>query len=367
MSFQARVFSIFFLSFCICNISNGNVFSMRDDYFTRFRDVLLNFPTCIMFDDSQEYVNFLIKFYESDPIACLNEAFTIDDSLFAYLLFNIISTRGDKQSFLCLDDNHCKRALEICNYIKSMIIDILFEPYDSLAKLQKNNSVIQLLIKFLQKYSKSSYYLPLFSKDIERFQNTINYLLVNSPDGNIYYKFLFSLGLWPNGKIDFILTSNSDEFSKNGLTFFSYLHQIIRGKDFKIFECQDSDLVLLLAFILDNIDDQGLSTFPEYDSDRYYSILTSFFIQPEGSYQKLLWRIKFKKKDLVTMAESIVGDLIKFVHKIFLLAASIDAHFDKFPSQFNRNILFQLKCLCALEEYLYGKFDGQKLFLPLLL
>jgi hypothetical protein len=162
----------------------------------------------------------------------------------------------------------------------------LIEPCSSPMKFKENISLINILTKFLKKYSRGSYFGDDFSfkpaevfNQIEKWEYLIKCHLDDSSNRTIQYDILFSLITWPKDSENLVFPCGADEqFVSNLLLFFSFIHKIIGRKDFEIFEYTHRDLIFPLALILDNIDDFGASTIlPDGFEFYFYWKFKNFF------------------------------------------------------------------------------------------
>jgi hypothetical protein len=364
-------FSIFLNNLCICAVTNDKFSSLRG-FFPLFESIRQDsLKRIITFDKSLYYIQFVIEYHKAEPEKCLREAFTINDLHFDDLFFKILSSQKAKEYYLARNSKPIFRASTIRLNIKTLVLNIVFEPYSSLKELQEKILLINLLIDFLKRYSDPSYFTRRLRSNskfelntIELWQRLMYYLLDNSHQGEIDHNFLISFIPWPNGPKQLVFPRDSeDKFHSFGLIFFWYINYIIRGKDHRLFDFNHPDLVFLIAFILDNIDDLGNSLFPYYDYDRWklYCKLEEFFVREKDSFL-LLENIVNKKKEIYTVAKAKVA-IIGSPHCIFRLYDLFEEFFNKDPSGENRNILFQLKCVTHLEIFLYWKKYCNNIFL----
>jgi hypothetical protein len=341
MNFQVTLFPLFFLSLCTSTISSLN------DFFSILE--LHGKKSCIIwFDKSSPYVNFLIDYYNRDRRAFFEEAFPIDDIFFNNLLFRVISNKKFDRHGLYLDGHRGLIAFNICWYIEITILNILFESYSSSRKFKENISLINILIKFLERYSQ----IP---KQIEKWKQVLKCCLDDSSNITIQYDLLYSLVLWQKNYKDLVIPHVShDKFVSNCLLFYSNINQIINGKDFKIFEFNHPNRILPIACILDNIDDSGNSlvlSHHEHSFNSFYWKFDFFFLGEKKS-DLLLEAIVKKKAQIVKVAEEKVGSETAQPNWVFHLTARFEKYFNINQSQDNQNILFQLKGLTIIEEFL---------------
>jgi hypothetical protein len=305
----------------------------------------------VKFDSSLGYVNFVKKYHETFPHACLTEAFEIDSPFLDYLLLSIISTPD--RDFYSMDAacEPISVARMILTELKLLVEDFLFEPYDSQVQLLENAAVLDLFFQFFRKYSEKSN--QPFSETIFHWTSIKDYLLTDSHNGAIDYNLLFVFP-WPNGILRDTLPFYDEENSHDYLIFAANLHRLIRRKDFKLFQLDHHPyLVLLLAFILDNINDLGRSDFLEYNPRPFYTQLTDFFNRGANPVT-LLETIKDKKLHIIDMAKEKLSKANLYSSQNFILPA-FEKHFSEDPSKENQNILFQLKCLLIIKEFLIRK------------
>jgi hypothetical protein len=296
----------------------------------------------------------------------LNEAFSYDlyikNKFFANLFFDIISSGKNKDHYLPINQSPFKVAIKIRNSIELTIQKFLFEPFDSLVKLQDNILVVRLLIKFLERYSIFSsdknyeHKSGLVSKQIANWENLMSYLLEKSPHGDVDYNFLISFIRLPNGTKDLEFPPEDDEFKRDCLIFASYLNQLIQRKEFKIFKFDHPNLVFLLAFILEITDDYG-NTLSEYSSLNYYYRLRSFFHMGTDPI-KLLKDIQKKNARVLRKTIKKLGEEISGTNWISRLTTCFEKYFDEQPSDKNRNLLFRLKCLAIMESHQSRNFSN---------
>jgi hypothetical protein len=330
-----------------------SLFSLRF-YYPSF---ITNSKIFVKFEGSSDYVNYVYNYFNGYPLDCLNEALDYDleinNIFFANLFFKIISGRKNEDYHLLLSKDPFQIAIDIRDNINLTIQKIFFEPFDSLVELQDNILVVRLLIKFLKRYSifspgknyeKES---GLVSKQIADWENLMSYLLEKSPHGDIDYNFIISFVRLPNGNTDRIFPPEDDKFKTNCLIFASYLNQLIRRKDFNIFKFDHPNLVFFLAFILDITDEYGNINTSEYNSSFYYNGLKGFFDWGIELF-KLLQSIRNKKASVLRKSTEKVGGEIFRSYWISSLAIRFEEYFDEHPSEENRTLLFQLKCLAIM-------------------
>jgi hypothetical protein len=366
----ALIFSIFLNILCTCAVNNENSSSLIG-FFPLYERLRQDTSWAVItFASSLSYVQFVIEYYRAEPEKCLREAFKINDRHFAELFFDILSSQKNEEYYMARNSDPIVCSIDIRCNIESLVRNVLFEPYDSLKELQEKIVVINLLIEFFKRYLDPSYYVPAFksislqqdSKEIERWEQAIDFLLHNSQQGEIDYNFLVSFVPWPNGSNDLEFPSQpEDKFDRYSLIFFSYIHYIIRGKDHRVFDFNHPDLVFLMALILDNIDDLGNCLFPCDDEWQSYCKLKEFFVREKNPFV-LLKEIVIRKKEIYTVAKAKLA-IIGAPHCIFCLYDFFEKSFGKDPNDENRNILFQLKCLSHLEVYLNRKHYCNQVFI----
>ena len=100
--------------------------------------------------------------------------------------------------------------------------------------------------------------------------------------------------------------------------------------------------IKLENLILDNIDDLGNCLLPYNDNWLSYCKLKEFFVRERDPFV-LLEKIVADKGEIYTIAKAKLA-IIGYDYCIFRLYDRFEQYFGKYPSNENRNILFQLKC-----------------------
>jgi hypothetical protein len=383
MNFQVVISISLFLSLCTCA---PNDYSLSDFYalFENLKQQAppmtgITFPSStilcgevflfpffhsdskiyVKFEGSSGYVNFVFNYFNDNTLECLNEASfydrKFDDIYFANLFFKIISGEKNKDQHLYIYQSYSQIVINTQYHIELAIQKILFAPFDSLSELQDNISVVRQLIEFLKKYSKSSsnnkdYEIESCPASIADWENLMSYLLDKSPHGNVDFNFLISFIHLQNGSKSLFFPHQGSEFKMNCLIFASYLNQLIGRKGFNIFKFDHPNLVFLLAFILKITDDYGNSTLSEFDSFIYYQSLIDFFEFGTDSL-KLLNVFQINKAKVLSRSIERVGGETSGPCWISHLTMRFEEYFDEHSSDENRNLLFQLKCLSAIENH----------------
>jgi hypothetical protein len=356
MNFQVTLFPLFFLSLCTSTISSLN------DFFPTLNEEIYRQESSyiVWFDNSMPYVKYIIDYYKKEPQALFEEAFPNENIYFNELLFAVISSRNFDIHGMNLNSDRTLLACQIRRDIEKTIISILFES-SSRMKFKKKISLINILIKFLEKYAQLSYFRDTYdltpaevSKRVEFWEYLIKGHLYDSLNGIIQYDLLFSFVFWPIDSENLVLPfSSDDEFVGNCLIFYSSIHQIIDNRDFKIFEFDHFNRILPIVFILDNIDDSGASLIlPNTSSFESFHYKFDYFFCREKNLDLLVEKIIEKKHQIVEIAKGKVDSEMAQLNYIFHLTASFEHYFNENKSQDNQNILFQLKCLTIIEEFM---------------
>jgi hypothetical protein len=223
-------------------------------------------------------------------------------------------------------------------------------------KLNEKVSVVKLLIQFLTRYSHRRDHLQCMCKNIQKWNHVLDHFSRHSSNGIIDYSFFTSFDYWKSSYFIESL-SGKKKFEIDYLVFSSYLNQIIRGKDFKIFEVNDPKLKSLFISILRYSDNSGKCILPKLSS--FYKELIE--LCDEKNFRSLrphLIDIKKENNQIILVAKSKVNwvDIGPCPFEMFSLAASFEKHFNEFPGEENRNILFQLKCLARLEDFMIDQY-----------
>ena len=105
-----------------------------------------------------EKSEFLADYYKENPISCLEEVYSMRDFNFDKIFISDISYRFAKfLHYLPLRLRRSYDNMEICEKIRWIIHDHLFEAYNSESEKEKNFEIIKLLISIIKRISNAFY------------------------------------------------------------------------------------------------------------------------------------------------------------------------------------------------------------------
>jgi hypothetical protein len=356
MNFQVILFLFFFFSLCTSSIH---------DFFPLTEPLHQKSSNNLLLNKTSPYIQFLINSHKNNAHSVFSEVLDIEDILLTQLFFEVISYRDKNIFCVSLDGHPTLIACRIRRCIERTILNILFETCGSNMKFKENISLINILIEFLQRYSQVSYFsqetnvdpveaFKSASKEVENLEYVIKCHFDESSNIVINYDFLSSLISWSKDYKKPMLPCCTDkQFASNCLLYYSYIHRIIDSKDFKFFEFEHHNRILPSIFILDNIDDSGTSLIDPEDSffDSFYWDFEDFFCREKNlviSLEKIIER----KCRIIAKAEGRVGSEADGSNWIFNLTDRFEKCINDNQSQYDQNILFQLKCLTIIEEFM---------------
>ena len=343
---------IFLFPHCLCSDANNNLFSLIK---------LFNFikdpeRKVTIFSKHDISFKFLIDYYGTNPQECLSQVFKLRHIHFESLVFYIISTRYT--SF------HIPASLTqweviistdmIRGLVKVLILNLFFKPYSSTKEMTKSFSIIEILIKFAQRYIGlsilSKFIEETVSNDIKDWKFAMKFLPNVYLNGTIDYNQFISFLHWllrtgRNYSLEFKALDSPYYF-----LFVILLNQIIRRKDLSLFENSYPDLPFLFALILSEINDRGECNVPvaTYTNKTYHRCLQGFF--GANKRRNSIPVVLNKKMDIIPVARSKLGLGVRYS-----FPALVEAFGKQFPeprSKENHNILWQLKGILLVEKKL---------------
>ena len=361
------ILPFFFLLKSDNTIRAANVvhFDLRGEYHKLIEDNLEN-NTVVLAIDIAKY-DILIEYFKADPKACLAEVNEIGDYAFDELFFKVIwrdHTCGIVMIFsdpqvVPLDILHIQVMGE--KLIK-MAISYLFTPYRSETEMTEGFKIIEILFKFMKRHKNLLLHFPpdpsdelfeLSRKSVASFPKRIDDLKF------VMRTFSFD---FPNGTIDYIqfliLFSRLGKISLKGydenqsgyyLLLATHLHNIIKRRDFTLYESKYPELPLLICFILNNVDSLILTSYYPLD---YYTVLKNSFIN--RGYSKLAWHLSNcikSKEEVIKLAKEKLG-LENCSECSISHIIEVSEGLGGIPNDEDSFILWQLKGLEILERTL---------------
>jgi hypothetical protein len=305
------------------------------------------------------YTDFLIfstKYYQTNPVSCLEELYSMKDCGLDTLFFFNRSNGGCLTIFPRVHIPNYLESKQVCKNIKWMVINLFLEPFRSTSGMEKTFSVINQLIRFIERHAK--YIMPIssFSPD-----------LMNELDHVEAWKFVMKSysSYWPNGTIDFLhhifpilnflikpVIRNKDHIGyMNYLLLITCLNHIIKEKDFRIFEFNHPELPFLIGFMLDHIYSSGNSMFGNSESGSsliYHQKLQKYF----GSAEKISNLNKIMDKRIGKIIQS--NSPIKY-ENYRSFPKVLEKLRKRLPESLNRqqrNLLWQMECVYYIERFL---------------
>ena len=230
-------------------------FSLIEEYY-KLTGEYKNPPSKTLKIDITDYVRSLNHYYKSDPISCLDEAFWMRDFASDEFFFEVITSEPFYVQktfyFLYLPQKRVlgfEKARKNCENIKKAVYSCLYKPWKSNDDMEVKFSVINLLIRFIERYQNSiislrsdEKYMKELSREIIRWKSVMNYILSHSSNGAINYNYFFSTFYKFVGAGVVVFPKYNEGNSKYYLLLATSLHHIIRKKDTKIFEIDHPEL-----------------------------------------------------------------------------------------------------------------------------
>jgi hypothetical protein len=352
MNFQKIVALHHFFSLLFCNIFcpiNVETPSLMHEY---FRFVMGSCLSRIKFNS-----NFLIDYYNTSPLSCLEHVYSMRSFAFDKLFFDIICHQYTSY-FLYLPKDHSGNFMDVvvmCDRIKTMIRNLLNKPCNSKAKMEKNFSTIEALIKFIKRYLVKEYMINSgsthkLSHCVKTWEMVMRTLTSISYDGTVDYNHFFLILRQVKEMKDIKFHEYEERNSYNYVLFATYIAHVVNKRDFTIFQFDHPDLPLLLGFILDNVNDNGRCCFPNFDPELFYFDIKSFFCFQDR--RPVLSYVLNEKMQLVCSVKRKLN--IKNRHSDSI--SHLLRHFrSKLPESLNEeqlNLLWQMEGLAVIQRFL---------------
>ena len=186
--------------------------------------------------------------------------------------------------------------------------------------------------------------------DIETCEFGMIFILPISSDWVLDYNLFFSTFNW-------LIRAESTSFPeyiapdpKFYLPFAVCLVHMIRKKDNSLYESTHPNLPFLVGLILSKIDIVGVRLFTIYYPNGYVGILRKFF-NPAKKFKSLVHVLNTKKDQFITLAKEL-GISFSKISSFSQLMDLLPNSFLEQQNEKNHNILWQLKGLVLLEEFL---------------
>jgi hypothetical protein len=317
------------------------------------------------FSRNDTLVKFLIDQFAADPVGSLHEVFPLDYIPFEALFFRFIGYHLDyfymPRDFKPYD---CYvEAVRICNNIKVLIPRLFFKYSTSTEGIARNFLIIKKLIKFVERNQKRIISLlpdkgevvDQLSKDIKSWIFVQDFFSSNGPIKSINYFQFFST-------FHEVFTFKSDNIhklnkKKNFLLSAVYFYRMIVTKDNKLYETSHPNLPYLVGVILKMVDIFGNVIYDNNFTFLYKHYLSKF-LNPVTKFN-FFAKVLRKKEIVITDAKEILGLNPEQRYSLSLLVFSLERVPILCQSEYYHNILWQLKGMALIEEFLKTlKFRG---------